>query len=266
MQGETQSRLDLALQIARDAGQLTLQFFQQRDLAVERKSDNSPVTRADREAEQLLRDRISQAFPHDGVLGEEFGEQPGSSPYRWILDPIDGTKSFISGVPLYSVLIGILLDERSVAGVILIPGLDECVYAARGLGAWWRKGNAAPRPARVSSRSLSEGLFVLSQVDTFEHRGASEAFSRLQRMAYITRTWGDAYGYLMVATGRAEAMVDPIMNLWDAAAVQPVLEEAGGAFTDWQGTPTVHSAEGVGCNRNSLDDVLAITRDYPKPD
>ena len=260
---ETTARLDLALTIAHEAGKRTLSFFQQPDLQVDRKTDDSPVTKADREAEELLRDRIGRAFSDDGILGEEFGGTEGSSSYRWILDPIDGTKSFISGVPLYSVLIGILHQDDSVAGVILNPGLDECVYAARGQGAWWQRGGGEALRARVSTRPLCRGVFVSSQVDSFAPRG--DAFRQLQQAAYITRTWGDAYGYMLVATGRAEVMVDPIMNVWDAAPLQPILEEAGGSFTDWQGAPTVHAGEGVGCNQRVLDDVLAITRASPKP-
>ena len=262
---DLQSRLELAVRAARAAGRGTLAYFQQDNFAVERKSDDSPVTVADREAEQLLRRMILAEFPHDAIVGEEFGEQPGSSGFRWIVDPIDGTKSFISGVPLYSTLIGVEHDQQSLIGVIYVPGLDECVSAAKGLGAVYQKGETQ-QPARVSAReSLASGLFVTSQVDSFAQRGAADAFLRLQQAAYITRTWGDGYGYLLVATGRAEAMVDPKMNVWDAAAMQPILEEAGGTFTDWQGVPTIFGGEGVATNGRVLDEVLRVTRDFPRP-
>lgn len=265
-EAEILTRLELARFAARDAGQSTLEFFQQADLQVDRKSDNSPVTEADRRAEQLLRGRIADAFPDDAILGEEFGEQAGDSDFRWILDPIDGTKSFISGVPLYGTLVGIEHEGKSVVGVIDIPALGECVYAATGHGAWYVKADAEPRPACVSTRrALADGLFVTSQVDSFAERGALEAYYEFERTAYITRTWGDAYGYLLVATGRADLMVDPIVNDWDTAALGPVVEEAGGAFVDWQGRPTTHGGEAIGCNRHVLDEVLAITRRYPKP-
>jgi len=258
---ELAARLDVAVSAAREAGQLTLTYFQRDDLAVERKADNSPVTIADRQAEQLLRRRIQEAFPDDGILGEEFGEVAGSSGFRWILDPIDGTKSFICGVPLYGTLIGVERDGTSVVGVIFIAGLDECVYAARGGGAWYTRGQAAPRPARVSQRDrLADAAFLTSQLDSFYGRGAQQVYLDLERSAYITRTWGDCYGYLLVATGRADVMVDPVLNVWDAAALQPILEEAGGAYTDWSGRPTIHTGEGIGCNRLLLDQVLAITR------
>jgi histidinol-phosphatase len=259
------ARLAAALQLVHEAGELTLEYFQQDQLAVDRKADDSPVTQADRNAEQLLRRGIERLFPHDAVIGEEFGEQSGTSGYTWILDPIDGTKSFIGGVPLYSQLIGILAGDESVAGVIAVPALQECVFGAIGHGAWWRRRLKPPVPARVSKRGrLAEGIFLTSQVDSFDQRGSAEAYSRLERMAYVSRTWGDGYGYLLVATGRAEVMVDPIMNVWDAAAIRPVVVEAGGTFTDWQGRPTIRHGEGIATNGLVLEEVLKVTRDFPK--
>lgn len=262
---ELENRLQFAVEIARKAGDKTLDFFQQ-EVHVERKSDDSPVTIADKTAEQLLREWISNQFSQDGIVGEEFGITEGNSGYRWILDPIDGTKSFISGVPLYGTMVGLERGGRSVVGVVYIPGLQEGIYAAQGLGAWHFRGDRQPEVARVSQRqSLSTGVFVTSQVDTFEKRGASDAFRALQKAAYVTRTWGDCYGYLLVATGRVEAMVDPMMSIWDAAALQPIMEEAGGTFTDWQGNPTIHAGEGIGTNGHVLSEVLAITRQFPPP-
>lgn len=263
---EIQSRLNLAVTAATQAGAETLQYFQRTDLEVERKSDNSPVTAADKAAEQLLRHLIHEQFATDAIIGEEFGETAGSSGFRWILDPIDGTKSFIGGVPLYSTLIGIQHDEQSLAGVIYIPGLDEMIFAAKGAGAWHQRRGSAAKPARVSARRrLSDGIFTTSQVDTFDSRGAAAAFQRLQKAAYVTRTWGDGYGYLLVATGRAEVMVDPKMNVWDSASLLPILEEAGGTLTDWTGAATIYGGEAIATNGHVLDEVLAITRDYPRP-
>jgi histidinol phosphatase-like enzyme (inositol monophosphatase family) len=261
---EIAARLDLARRAACDAGKLTLSFFRGDAFAVEAKSDGSPVTEADRQAERELRRQIADSFPYDAILGEEYGEQSGTSEFRWIMDPIDGTKSFVRGVPLYGTLVGVEHAGDPVAGVIYIPPLDECVYAARGTGAWLTRGSGQPARAGVSKRErLADGLFLTSQVSSFARRGAAEAYSRLQRAAGVTRTWGDCYGYLLVATGRAEAMVDPIMNLWDAAAAAPIVEEAGGTFTDWSGKRTVASGEGVATNGLVLAEVLAITREYP---
>lgn len=221
------------------------------------------MTIADQQAEQHLRSRIADAFADDAILGEEFGEQAGRSGVRWILDPIDGTKSFITGVPLYGTMIGVEVDGRAEIGLVYIPALNEGIYAQRGQGAWHFRGDDAPTPARVSNHtSLADGAFLVSQVDSFDGRGAADAYRQLQSAAYITRTWGDCYGYLLVATGRALAMVDPVMSVWDAAALQPIMEEAGGTFTNWQGHPTIHAGEGIGTNGHVLDEVLAITRNF----
>ena len=262
---DIRARLSRAIDLALAAGEITLQYFQQRNYEIERKSDHSPVTVADRAAESLMRERIVRDFPHDAIIGEEFGETEGTSGYRWILDPIDGTKSFIFGVPLYGTMVGVECEGRSVAGVVNVPALGECVYAAVGTGCHYRRQGAADVRTRVSStRRLEAGLLLTSQIDSFAARGAADAFLQLQRKAYVTRTWGDCYGYLLVATGRAEVMIDPVMNVWDAAAIQPILEEAGGSFTDWQGRPTIYAGEAVGTNGLVLEEVLEITRRYPR--
>ncbi len=263
---EIASRLPLALSAGQEAGRLTLRYFQQDNYTVERKSDASPVTVADRSAEELLRRQITAAFPRDGIVGEEFGRQDGTSGFNWIVDPIDGTKAFISGVPLYGTLVAVEHEGSAVLGQVFMPALGEGVYAARGQGAWQFRAQEQPRPCHVSQKSrLADGLLVTSQIDTFAGRGAAEVFDALQKAASITRTWGDCYGYLLVATGRAEVMIDPIMNVWDCAAVQPIVEEAGGTFTDWQGTPTIHAGESIATNGLVLEEVLAITRAAPRP-
>ncbi len=262
---DVNSRLELAIEIAREAGNITLDYFRRDDLEVERKDDDSPVTAADRQAEEHLRQRIAAAFPDDAILGEEFSDRSGTSGYQWILDPIDGTKSFIHGVPLYGTLIGVEHEKQSVLGVIRIPATGECVYAATGGGAWYMSGDdEQPRPARVSNRrTLAESLFVTSEVLSFDQLGRRKAYDTLQNIARLTRTWGDCYGYLMVATGRAELMVDPIMAVWDAASMLPILEEAGGTFTDWQGRATIHAGEGIATNGHILEEVLTVTRSAP---
>jgi histidinol-phosphatase len=255
-------RIGTAVRLAVAAGQSTLRYFRTNGFQVERKSDASPVTVADKEAEQAIRHELAQRYPQDAILGEEFGEVDGASEYRWIIDPIDGTKSFISGVPLYSTLVGVTHRNHPTIGVIYIPALDEIVVAAVGHGAWYTQGNQPWIRARVSQQSdLGEGLFVTSQVDTFNRRNARSAFDRLSDAAYVTRTWGDGYGYLLVATGRAEVMVDPIVNPWDVAAVMPVIEEAGGRYTDWHGVPSIQTGNGVGSNGRVHDQVLSMLND-----
>jgi histidinol-phosphatase len=261
MQDELTTRLELAIDAADEAGELTLRYFRRDDLAVELKRDASPVTIADREAEKLLRERIAAVFPDDAILGEELGERSGTSGYRWILDPIDGTKSFIHGVPLYAVLIGVEHAGQSTIGVIQLPALNETVYAAAGHGAWHVLGNQQKKPARISaSRSLAESAFLTSGLAGFHRRGAWPFLERLTKTAKLARTWGDAYGYLLVATGRAEVMIDPEMNVWDAAAILPIIEEAGGKFTDWRGNATITSGEGIATNGFVHEEVLKLLR------
>lgn len=257
------ARLELALSAGREAGDMTLHWFGGDNYQVELKPDDSPVTVADRQAEQHLRQRIAQAFPDDGILGEEFGEQAGHSGFRWILDPIDGTKSFIHGVPFYGTLVGAERAGRSVLGLIYLPALGELVYACEGGGAWRVRQGRERQPARVSDCDrLSAGLFCTSDVGSFARCNRAAAYERLQGAARVSRTWGDCYGYFLVAVGRAAVMVDPIMNVWDAAALFPILVEAGGTFTDWQGQPTIHGGEGIATNGRVLAEVLAITRGH----
>ncbi|MBN1908741.1 MAG: histidinol-phosphatase [Pirellulales bacterium] len=258
---DLQARLEMAIEAAGEAGRITLEYFNRKDLAVDRKGDDSPVTAADRRAEEYLRERIARAFPDDAIHGEEYDDRAGESGYRWILDPIDGTKSFIHGVPLYSTLVAVEHGPESVVGVIRLPALDETLYAASGHGAWHVVKDADPQPARVSDcPRLAEGLFVTSEVANFDKLGCRDVYDRLQAAARVTRSWGDGYGYYLVATGRAALMVDPVMALWDAGPMLPILQEAGGTFTDWQGTPTIHAGAGLATNGRVLDEALRLIR------
>ena len=258
------ARLEFATKIAREAGTQTLKLFRSAGLDIEHKADGSPVTLADRQAEELLRQRIAQQFPDDAILGEEWGPSTGSSGYQWVLDPIDGTKSFVSGVPLYATLVAVLQQDHPQIGVIFAPAAGEMVYACRGRGCWHTVDDGLPCQARVSQVSrLEEAVFLTTSVKSFtteRARDARSVFDQLQSACRVTRTWGDAFGYLLVATGRAEVMIDPAMNLWDAAALQPVIEEAGGKFFDWRGQATVHSGETVATNAALAEQVLAVLR------
>ena len=250
-------RLAAMIEICRAAGAHTLKYFRSNSLAIDAKSDDSPVTVADREAEQLARKLIIQQFPTDTVQGEEFDEQSGTSQYRWVIDPIDGTKSFVCGVPLYSTLLALELNGEPLGGVIFIPALDEIIVAATGQGAWTRRCADDWQVARVSDKTdIADAIFVTSQVDSFGQRNAIEGYKRIEKAAWLTRSWGDGYGYLMVATGRADIMVDPICNPWDVAAILPVVVEAGGKFTDWKGNSTARGGDGVGTNGKLHDQVL----------
>jgi histidinol-phosphatase len=254
---ELKGRLDFALAASAEAAELIMKHYQSQDLQVESKGDASPVTIADRGAEELLRERIAERYPDDGVLGEEFDETPSQSGWRWILDPIDGTKSFIHGVPLFGTLVGLEKDDKCEVGVCRFPALNEVVYAASGGGAWWQIGSAKPQPARVSSvSSLGDACFCTTTVTGWDDVSAGDLFDRFSREAKLTRGWGDCYGHMLVATGRAEFMVDPKLNPWDAAALVPIVQEAGGHFVDWNGQPTIYSGNGLSVNANLRQNVL----------
>lgn len=239
-----QELLELALDVARRAGDLTLMHFRS-ELEVEFKADHSPVTIADRAAEELARGIIGERFPHDGIVGEELGVSNPDAPRRWILDPIDGTLSFVHGVPLYGVLVAVEEGDEAIIGVIHLPALDEAVYAAAGEGCWWNG-----TPARVSGiDTIEQALVLCTHAEEIERRGHGEGWDALRHRARMVRTWGDCYGHALVATGRAECMVDPILARWDAAALKPIIEEAGGVYTDWSGVATQHADSGISTNR-----------------
>lgn len=252
---QLQSYLEFALDAVWQAGRLTLRYYQT-GVGVERKNDNSPVTEADKQAEQLLRGLIHKYYPDHGIVGEEFGREESKNGLYWTVDPIDGTKSFICGVPFYSNLLA-LVDEngRSVVGVVNFPALGDTMYAAQGSGAYWNG-----RRAHVSSESRLENAVLLTS-DLLGYGDGQGRFDKLINSTFIQRTWGDAYGYMLVATGRAEIMIDPRMWLWDCGPLQVILEEAGGTFTDWNGTPTIHAIRTVATNKALYDTVLSITRD-----
>lgn len=258
------ARLATAIAAARLAGAETLRWFGEAALVVDTKADQSPVTQADRATEAILRRELLHGFPDDAFLGEETGATAGSSGYEWIVDPIDGTKSFIRGVPLYATLVGCRHEGRGIIGVIAIPALDEMVHAARGGGAWHTRGGSAPVAARVSSRTtLRESLLCSSDFTSFSRwsGGRPEGMAARQRLedaCGVVRTWGDGYGYLLVATGRGDVMVDPLLNAWDAAAVDVVVTEAGGRFTDWQGRDSIDSGDGVATNGHVHAGVLRL--------
>ena len=260
LEQELASRLEFARRIAREAASTAFAYFGQTDLRVDRKEDQSPVTVADREAEELLRARIASAFAGDSIEGEEYGKQAGTTAFRWLLDPIDGTKSFVSGVPLFGTMVAVLHEDEPQIGVIEFPALRESIFAAKGQGAWHSfAGGSAVRSAVSKIDSLSESLFCTTAFDSFESSGRSEIFTALTRRARITRTWGDCYGYLLVATGRADLMIDPILNPWDTAALMPILEESGGTLTDFSGRRTIFGGEAVATNGHLLSQTLELT-------
>lgn len=243
--------LNFATDAAWRAGRMTMRYFQT-GIAVERKADESPVTIADRDAETKLRDLIAARFPDDGIVGEEHADKVGTTGRRWIVDPIDGTKSFVCGVPLYGVMVGVEIDGDPAVGVVHFPALNEMICAGKGLGCTWNG-----RTARVSAVSdMKDATVILTD---FTHLcGRDEAVARICSRAKLVRGWGDCYGHILVATGRAEVMLDPVMNVWDCAALAPILREAGGTFTTWSGEATIWGDEAIGTNGALFEDVMAL--------
>jgi histidinol phosphatase-like enzyme (inositol monophosphatase family) len=248
---ELEELLDFAVRLARGAGEITLKYFK-KSLQPERKGDGSPVTIADREAERFIRAQIEERFPQDAIFGEEEAARAGDSGRQWIVDPIDGTYAFVHGVPLYGVLIGLEINGDVSLGVVNLPALGEIVYAARGMGCFWNDARA-----RVSqTERLEDALLLSTDFGMCERYGFGAAADSLQRRAGARRTWGDCYGHVLVATGRAEVMLDPVMNDWDCAPLLPILEEAGGAFTDWKGQRTIRGGNAISTNGVLFEEVM----------
>jgi histidinol-phosphatase len=254
-QDELRDLLEFAVELGKGAGEITLRYFR-KEPETSTKADGSYVTIADREAEKYLRRQIAERFPDDGFLGEEEGESLGRSGRRWIVDPIDGTFAFVHGVPFYGVLIALEIDGKLCAGVVNIPALDEIVSAAKGLGCFLNG-----KPARVSTTSeLKDALLLATSFSTCARYGFGRAAELLQARARASRTWGDCYGYVLVATGRADVMLDPVMNLWDCAPLLPIMEEAGGTFTDWRGVKTASGGNAIATNGLLFDEVMGVIR------
>ena len=244
--------LDEAVALAREAGRLTLEWFRTVDLAVERKGDGTPVTAADRATERLVRERLAATHPDDAIVGEEEAERAGTSGRRWIVDPIDGTKAFTHGVPLYSTLLALEDEHGSAIGVIDLPALGETVYAGRGLGCFCNG-----EPARVSHRDRLRGSYLTTS--GFDY-WSPVALMAARDSGMFLRTWGDGYGYALVATGRVEAMVDPVASTWDVAAMPVIIGEAGGTFTDFAGESRIDGGSGLATNGPLHDEVREIVR------
>lgn len=246
--------LEAVEEVTRQTGAVAARLFRT-SLAVEHKEDGSLVSTADREAETFARTWIGDRFPDDAICGEEFGET-GRGRRRWVIDPIDGTISFLAGVPLYSTLIAVVEGEDVVAGAISCPSLDELAVAARGEGCWWNEARCS-----VSAVGALASALVLTTDSTFRQAPVCRpAWERLSQRSRAARGWGDGFGYLMVATGRAEAMLDGIVQPWDIAAPRVVVEEAGGVFTGWPGR-SGSPGSGVATNAVLAEEVRRVLAD-----
>ncbi len=260
-----QPYLDFTTSLAYRAGRITLGYFNT-GIRPDFKADDTPVTAADRAAEEFIRGEIERTYPGHAIVGEEFGETLPSpvgrgaggevkQSFRWIIDPIDGTKSFMRGVPLYGVLIGLEIDGVIRAGASYFPALDEMLCGADGLGAWWNG-----RRAHVSEvSSFDRACVCFTTSHNFEKRDPA-LWSRVMSAAYMMRGWSDCYAYLAVATGRAEVALDPIMKIWDCGPFPVILREAGGFFGSWAGEEGHTFGEAMACNAALKPQVLELLK------
>ena len=235
--------MEAAAELARITGANAMSYYK-KPLDSELKQDGSPVTAADRTSEELARDWIEKRFPADGILGEEFGFVRPQARQRWIIDPIDGTKAFVRGVPFWGSMIAVVEGEDILAGAVSFPVLGETLVAAPGEGCWWND-------SRCSVSTVADMTLATILTTDAGFKGEPQkalGWEALARLASVSRTWGDCVGYLLVATGRAEVMADPIVSSWDVAAVMPAIVEAGGVFTDWNGNASAFNGSAIATN------------------
>lgn len=253
MNSAWRTRYELAQEAARRAGDLARGFYET-TFEIEKKADSSPVTVADKQAEQLIRQMVAQHFPDDGFLGEEFGDQPGGSGFRWVIDPIDGTRSFVRHIPIWATLIGLEYQGEQIGGVAYLPVFGQMYRALRGDGAY-----ANDRRIRVSGvDELSESLMCYSSIRWFQSVGREKTFLELVSKTQRQRGFGDFYGFVLVAEGACDLMLEHGVHEWDVAALKAIVEEAGGTFTDWKGTPTTATPDVLATNGKIHAETLAI--------
>jgi len=271
---ELDARLDVALAAALKAGRGAWDAWIGDNLIqVELKPDGSHVTNMDRWCERSIREAITKAFPSDGILGEEYGEQPGSNGYRWIIDPIDGTTMFTLGIPAWGVLIGLELDGKPVLGVAAIPPLDEIAFARRGGGCYWLRGTqhcaipavsvraAAKRVAMEDGVHLGDAFGITCTLKSWEKAGFGASHERVRKAMRRCQNGGfNCYNYLLLVTGRVQLAFDPVMKPWDLAALAPLVTEAGGVFSDLKGVETIHGGSFVAGTPTVYREAMALFR------
>lgn len=253
------TRLSLALDLAQDASFMILDFVSS-GFSVESKVDKTFVTNADKETEKMLRNELKDHFPDDGVIGEEWGADNEEAEWIWTIDPIDGTSSFVQGVPLYGVMLGLIHKGESVGGVVHFPALNETVYAAKGMGCHWRKSNTTSFvPAKVNSAvTLDKAIFSYSAPEYFEMAKNTNVLETLRKSCFKERMWGDCYGHILVATGRLDLMVDPHLHIWDLVPLKIILEESGGVHQGLDGSSSISMTSGVSASRTLAQELISI--------
>ncbi|MFI5842752.1 histidinol-phosphatase [Catenuloplanes sp. NPDC051500] len=252
--------LSLAHVLADTADSISMARFRALDLHVEAKPDLTPVSDADTAVEKAIRATLARTRSRDAVLGEEYGQTEaaaGIGTRRWVIDPIDGTKNFIRGVPVWATLISLMEGDKPVVGLVSAPALGRRWWAATGHGAFAGKHTAAATPIRASGVSrLSDASFCYSDLMGWEESGRLAPMLDIMRQTWRNRAYGDFYGYMLVAEGAVEAMVEPELSLWDVAALVPIVTEAGGRFTDLNGRPGPGGGSAVATNGRLHTEVL----------
>jgi histidinol-phosphatase len=255
MNPEWKTRYEAAVEATQEAGRLALGFYDT-NVAVEWKHDESPVTVADRNAETLLRQTLLGKFPNDAFLGEEYGDQPGSSGFRWVVDPVDGTRSFVRGIPIWATLVGLEYKGEQIAGIADLPAMGDTYRALRGDGAY-----RGERRIHVSSiAKLSDAMMFYSSISWFEKAGRRDTFLQLAVKTQRQRGFGDFYGFVLVAQGSGEVMIEHGVHVWDVVGLKALIEEAGGRFTDWEGNPTVERPDVLATNGVLHDEILRLLK------
>jgi len=242
-------------EIAVKAGEITLKYFKSPDLRIETKANSTPVTQADQEAERYVREQIRKHFPNDSIIGEEYGEELTRSNRRWIIDPLDGTKTFMRGVPFYGTLIALEEGDTVTHGCIGLPALNEMVYAERGKGCFWNN-----KRCHVSgTNTIEEATLVTTDDARLSEKISQSRHQELIREAKLWRSWGDCYGYALVATGRADGMLDPAGAIWDLAPMSVIIDEAGGCYSSFAGEKTIRGGDMICSNPALFGTLQAIT-------
>lgn len=250
--------LSATIEAAKAAGDIARHYFRT-NLTVETKADRTPVTRADRECETRITEMLSAHFPDHGFLGEELGERPGNSDARWIIDPIDGTKNFIRGIPFFATLIALEEAGEITAGVMYAPALDDLLYARKGQGAFVHSANADDRRVYVSEvGQLQDAMLIHGGLNDLKTRPCWQPFLSLVDASARQRGFGDALGHSIVICGQAEVTLEPEIRPWDVAPSKILVTEAGGRYSDFNGSPSIYTGTAVISNGRVHDDVLAI--------
>ncbi|MBL7255014.1 histidinol-phosphatase [Paractinoplanes lichenicola] len=257
--------LSLAHLLADTADSISMGRFRALDLRVESKPDLTPVSDADTAVEQAIRSTLARARPRDGVLGEEFGATQaaaGPGTRRWVIDPIDGTKNFVRGVPIWGTLIALLEGDTPVAGLVSAPALGRRWWAARGHGAYAGKHQHAATRIQVSGVGrVADASVCYASLEGWQQAGRLQQIVDLSLAAWRSRAYGDFYGYMLLAEGALETMVEPELSLWDMAALIPIVQEAGGTITDLSGRPPADKSSVIATNGLLHEKVLtALSR------